>query len=73
MDEVNSSNKAQNTDLLDQLTDVLPWHRSFTFFERTLIVITVTAFISLVGCTLIFLAYSRSSIRRRYLRRKTGK
>ncbi|CAF1553064.1 unnamed protein product, partial [Adineta steineri] len=53
-------------DYLDKLTRALPWHRTFSLYDRILIVCVAAIFVSFVGCTLLCFIYSRSSLRRRY-------
>ncbi|CAF1118199.1 unnamed protein product [Adineta steineri] len=53
-------------DYLDKLTRALPWHRTFSLYDRILIVFVAAIFVSFVGCTLLCFIYSRSSLRRRY-------
>ncbi len=59
-------NTTDMEDYIDQLSDVLPLHRSFTPLERFLIVFIVSTFVSIVGFTLLCLICSRSPLRRRY-------
>jgi hypothetical protein len=71
---VGMSSSAEKEDYLDQLSRVIPWHRSFESHERILIVLIVTTFVSIVGCTLFCLVCSQSPLRRRYsAKRKLGK
>jgi hypothetical protein len=66
MNETGMSNSTDGEDYIDQLSRLLPLHRSFTSLERTLIVLIVSTFVSIVGCTLLCLIYPRSPLRRRY-------
>lgn len=62
---VGMSSTASSEDYLDQLSRVLPWHRSFTSYERLFIVILVSTFVSMVGCILLCILCSQSPLRRR--------
>jgi hypothetical protein len=59
-------NSTEVEDYIDQLSRILPFHRSFTTLERFLIVLIVSSFVSIVGCTLLCLIYPRSPLRRKY-------
>lgn len=65
-----SSSNTKNEDYLDQLSRVLPWHRSFTSYERIFIVILVSTFVSMVGCILLCILCAHSPLRRRYYWKK---
>lgn len=67
---VGMSSSATNEDYLDQLSRVLPWHRSFTSYERLFIVILVSTFVSMVGCILLCILCAQSPLRRRHYRQK---
>ena len=68
------NNSTEEEDYIDQLSRILPWHRSLTSLERLLIVLIVSTFVSIVGCTLLCLIYPRSPLRRRYYsKNKLGK
>ena len=60
------SSNVDDEDYVDQLSRVVPWHRAFTFYERTLIVVLVITFLSFVGCILLYLIQWRSRLRRQY-------
>ncbi|CAF0811494.1 unnamed protein product [Adineta ricciae] len=60
------SSNVDDEDYVDQLSRVVPWHRAFTFYERTLIVVLVITFLSFVGCILLYLIHWRSRSRRQY-------
>ncbi|UJR26046.1 hypothetical protein I4U23_007392 [Adineta vaga] len=64
------SSSVNDEDYLDRLSRVIPWHRTFTFYERLFIIILVATFISIVGCIFLFLIYSRSRLRKRYVSQK---
>jgi hypothetical protein len=64
------SNNIEEDDYLDKLSRILSWHRSFTLYERILIVIVVSTFVSIVGCILLCLICPRSPLRRRYSSKK---
>lgn len=64
------SNITHNEDYLDQLTYLLPIHRSLTSLERFLIVFIVSLFVSFVGCTLLCLIYPQSILRRKYFQKQ---
>jgi hypothetical protein len=66
MSEIGMINSTEVDDYIDQLSHVLPLHRSFTSLERTLIVFIVSTFVTIFGCALFFFIYSRSPLRRRY-------
>jgi hypothetical protein len=61
-----SNNSTDEDDYLDQLTGLIPWDRSLTALERTLIIFIVLTFVTLVGSTLLCLACPQSPLRRRY-------
>jgi hypothetical protein len=63
-------NSTEEQDYIDHLSRVLPWHRSFSEFERFLIVLIVSTFVSIVGCALLCLIFPRSPLRRRYYSKK---
>lgn len=63
------TNKNHSSDLenyLNKLSLAAPWHRSFTEHERIVIILITCTFISLAGCILLCLLFSRSPLRRRY-------
>jgi hypothetical protein len=66
MTRVGMINGTQDEDYIDQLSHILPLHRSFTSLERILIVLIVSTFVSIVGCTLLCLIYPQSPLRRKY-------
>jgi glutaredoxin len=68
--EIDMNNHTEEEDYIDKLSGVLPWHRSFTSLERLLVVLIVSTFVSIVGCTLLCLICSRSPLRRRYYSKK---
>ena len=59
-------NSTAVNDYIDQLSGILPLHRSLTSLERILIVLIVSTFVTSIGCILLCLIYSRSPLRRRY-------
>lgn len=69
-DTASNNNGSDADDYLDELSRILPWHRSFTSIERLFIVLMVSIFVSLVGCTLLCLICPASPLRRRYEARK---
>jgi hypothetical protein len=71
---VTTSSSVEENDYLDHLSRILPWHRSFTSYERIIIVVVVGVFVSFVGFTLFCLICSQSVLRRRYTaKKKLGK
>ncbi|UJR22892.1 hypothetical protein I4U23_025920 [Adineta vaga] len=67
-------NNTKNEDYIDQISRLLPYHRSFTTLERILIIVIVSSFVSFVGCILFCLLYPRSFLRRKYfVKKKTNK
>ena len=65
-----NNNGTDADDYLDELARLFPWHRSFTSLERLLIVLIVSCFVTLVGCTLLCLIYPQSPLRQRFRNRK---
>lgn len=59
------SGRNDHEDYLDRFGRLVPWHRPLTFNERLLIVFLVGTFVSIVGCLLLCLVYSRFRLRRR--------
>jgi len=70
MEGVTVSSGEDENDYLNKLSRVLLWHRPFTYRERLLIVLIVSAFVSLVGFTLICLICLQSALRKRYVAKK---
>lgn len=68
MEEVSVT--TSENDYLDTLSNVLPWHRQFTYHERLLIVLVVGTFVSFVGFILLCLVCSQSALRRRFVAKK---
>ncbi|CAF3593242.1 unnamed protein product [Rotaria sp. Silwood1] len=69
MNDISMNNNTQEEDYIDQLSYILPWQRSLTSLERFLIVLIVSAFVSVVGFILLYLICFRSSLKRRYYSR----
>jgi hypothetical protein len=74
MSEIGMINSTEVDDYIDQLGRVLPLHRSFTSLERLLMILIVSTFVTIVGCTLLCLIVPRSPLRRKlYSKNKSRK
>ena len=73
IDKISMNSNLDEEDYLDQLSHLLPWHRSLTLYERVLIGLIVSIFVSIVGCILCCLACQRSALRRYYSRKRLSK
>ena len=54
-------------DLIDQLINNLPWHRSLTLLERVIISCMTLIFLSIVSCIVFRLICTRSCSKQRSL------